>query len=78
MENDRFENTKRVKQNEFGVFIVERNWDKEEVWKAIHELSDIRAGYNLFDDKEIDKYHACSLAIIALREVIGEPLKELF
>ncbi len=48
------------------------HWNKEEVWEAIHELSDIRAGYNLFDEEESGKYHACSLAIKALREVIGE------
>lgn len=49
------------------------NWDKEEVWAAIHELSDIRATYNLFNAKQRPKYHACSLAIEALREVINEP-----
>lgn len=48
-------------------------WDKEEVWEAIHELSDIRARYNLFNPKQRPKYHACSLAIQALREVINEP-----
>lgn len=47
-------------------------WDTDEVWEAIHELSDIRSGYNLFDAKENSKYYACSLAIAALREVIGE------
>ena len=51
---------------------VEEIWDREEVWNAIHELSDIRAGYNCFDDKENGKYHTCSLAIKALREVIKE------
>lgn len=55
--------------------VVMENWDKEEVWEAIHELSDIRAGYNLFDAEERPKYHACSLAIKALREVIDEPIK---
>jgi len=47
-------------------------WNNEEVWEAIHELSDIRANYSLFDDKESGKYHACCLAIKALREIIGE------
>jgi hypothetical protein len=56
-----------------GGFIME-TWDKEEVWEAIHELSDIRAGYNLFDAEESRKYHSCSLAIKALREVIDEPV----
>ena len=53
------------------------NWDKEEVWDAIHELSDIRAKYNLFDAEERPKYHACSLAIKALREVINEPCEPI-
>lgn len=48
------------------------DWDKEEVWDAIYELSDIRAGYSVFDKEEQKKYHACSLAIKALRELIGE------
>lgn len=52
------------------------SWDKEEVWKAIHELSDIRAKYSLFDEEESGKYHACSLGIKALREVIGDPITE--
>ena len=51
---------------------VKVNWNREEVWEAIRELSDIRAAYSLFDDEGRDKYHACSLGIKALREVIGE------
>lgn len=51
----------------------EEDYDPQgEVWDAIHELSDIRARFNLFDDEEWKKYHACSLAIKALRKVIGE------
>ena len=50
----------------------ETYWDKEEVWDAIHELSDIRAQHSVFDSKGRAKYHALSLAIKALREVIGE------
>ena len=72
MDNYTFEKLKRIANDEFNVSIVESDWNKEEVWNAIHELSDIRAGYNLFDDKELDKYHACSLAIKALREAIKE------
>lgn len=53
------------------------NWDREEVWEAIHELSDIRARYNLFNPKQRPKYHACSLAIKALREVINEPCEPI-
>ncbi len=48
--------------------------DRDEVWDAIRELSDIRAKYNLFNPKESPKYHACALGIWALREVIGEPI----
>lgn len=47
------------------------NYNSDEIWSAIHELSDIRAQYSLFDEKEKQKYHACSLAIKALREMIG-------
>jgi hypothetical protein len=48
------------------------DWDKEEVWDAIWTLSNLRAQYSVFDKKGREKYHACSLAIKALREVIGE------
>lgn len=50
------------------------NWNKDEVWAAISEISDIRGIYSLFNIKERNKYHACCLAIQALREVIGESL----
>lgn len=43
------------------------NLDKSEVWDAIHLLSDIRAQYDVFDKAEHEKYHACSLAIQALK-----------
>ena len=78
MADDRFERFKQMAKNEFGVSVVKADWNKAEVWDAIHELSDIRAGYNLFDDEELPKYHACSLAIKALREVVGEPIKDRF
>jgi hypothetical protein len=48
------------------------NWDKEEVWEAIHTISDVRAGFSIFAKEECSVYHAFSLAIKALREVIGE------
>lgn len=51
------------------------NWNREEVWDAIHVLSDIRAGYSLFDDEERSKHHACCLAIQALRKAIGESIR---
>ena len=47
-------------------------WNKEEVWIAIHKLSDIRSGFSVFAKEERSTYHALSLAIKALREVIGE------
>lgn len=47
-------------------------WDEAEVWEAIWALSDLRAQYSLFDKKGREKYHALSLAIKALREVIGK------
>ena len=68
---DRFDEMEELSKSLFGEI-----WDSEEVWDAIHELSDIRAGYNLFDENEVGKYYACSLAIKALRKVIEEPIKE--
>lgn len=50
-------------------------YDRNEVWEAVQEISDIRGRYNLFSPKERPKYHACSLAIRALRDVIGEPVE---
>ncbi len=76
MKDGAFERFQQMAKDEFGVSVVKKDWNREEVWDAIHELSDIRAGYNLFDDKEWGSYHACSLAIKALREVIGEPINE--
>lgn len=43
----------------------------DEIFDVIHELSDIRAQYNLFDREGKRKYHACSLAIRALRSMAG-------
>ena len=50
---------------------VAGNYTKKEIWDAIHTLSDIRAGYNLFDPNDAEKYEACSMGILALREVAG-------
>lgn len=48
-------------------------WDEKEVWATISIISSIRAKYSLFKRKQRPKYHACSMAIRALREVIGHP-----
>ena len=52
--------------------VIMETWDKEEAWEAIHKLSDMRAGFNMFVKEERSVYHALSLAIKALREAIGE------
>lgn len=49
-----------------------KTWNKEEVWKAIHKLSDLRDGLKIFIKEEHYICDACNLAIAALREVIGE------
>lgn len=57
-----------------GVWLAmhpEDGKDEIEIWQAIHELSDIRAGYNLFDEDEEKKYRSCSLAIKALRDSLS-------
>lgn len=64
-----FESLLNVLQTMYGEA---RSFDKKEAWDAIHELSDMRAGYSLFNKEEREKYHACSLAIKALREAIKE------
>lgn len=50
---------------------VTGNHTEKEILDAIHTLSDIRAGYNLFDPNDVEKYEACSMGILALREVAG-------
>lgn len=50
---------------------VMENHTVKEVWDAIHTLSDIRAGLNCFDENDVKKYEACSMGILALREVSG-------
>ena len=50
---------------------VMENHTVKEVLNAIHTLSDIRAGYNLFDSNDVERYEACSMGILALREVAG-------
>lgn len=47
---------------------TEDSGDSEDLWDVIAELSEIRAGYNLFSDKERAKYHALTVAINKLRE----------
>jgi hypothetical protein len=49
-------------------------WDEEEVWDAISVISSIRAKCSVFKREQRSKYHACSMAIRALREVIGDPV----
>lgn len=50
---------------------VVENHTMKEVWDAIHTLSDIRAGLNCFDPNDVERYEACSMGILALREVAG-------
>lgn len=50
---------------------VMENHTIKEVWDAIHTLSDIRAGLNCFDPNDVEEYEACSMGILALREVAG-------
>ena len=49
---------------------MEESYTNVQIWNAIHELSDIRAGYNIFDKKDMSKYEACSLGIRALRSML--------
>ena len=71
MNDNEFERLRQIAKDEFDIAVIRADWNEEEVWRAIRELSDIRAGYNLFDAQEVHKYHALSLAIKALRKIIG-------
>ena len=50
--------------------------DVKEIWEIISQISDIRSRFNVFDNEERKLYMNCSLAIKALRVVIGEPVEE--
>lgn len=54
---------------------MDESYTNEQIWDAIHEVSDIRAGYNLFDEKDVGKYEACSLSIWALRKMLKDEKK---
>ena len=45
---------------------------KDEIWDVIHELSDIRAQYSVWNGTadEQRKYRACSIGITVLRSLI--------
>ncbi len=43
--------------------------NEDKIWDIIHQISDVRGSYSCFDGT--DKYHNCSLAIQALRAVMG-------
>lgn len=46
-------------------------YTEEEVWNAIHTLSDMRAEFNCFDENDVRKYEACSMGIDALRMLVN-------
>lgn len=46
-------------------------YTEEEVWNAIHTLSDMRARFNCFDENDVRKYEACSMGIVALRTLVN-------
>lgn len=49
---------------------MEESYTNVQIWHAIHELSDIRAKYNISNEKDLLKYEACSLGIQALRKML--------
>lgn len=46
-------------------------YTENELWNVISELSDIRAGYSLFDAEGYPRHHACGVAIEAIRTIMG-------
>lgn len=68
-------NCQNKKKTDFKIRLRRINmeqWDEEEVWDAISVISSIRAKCSVFKREQRSKYHACSMAIRALREVIGD------
>ena len=62
----------KIKKTDFKIRLRRINmeqWDEEEVWDAISVISSIRAKCSVFKREQRSKYHACSMAIRALREV---------
>lgn len=51
-------------------------YTENELWEVISTLSDMRAGYNLFDAEEYPKHHACGVAINAIRTIMGVSASE--
>lgn len=49
---------------------------ENELWEVISILSDIRAGYSIFDAEEHPKYRACKVAIDAIRTIMGADADE--
>ena len=49
---------------------MEESYTNVQIWNAIHELSDIRARYDISNEKDLLKYEACSLGIQALRKML--------
>lgn len=46
--------------------------DRNEIWETIYTLSEIRSQYDIFNSTaEQKRYHACSVAIKALRHMLG-------
>lgn len=51
-------------------------YTENELWEIISTLSDIRAGYSIFDAEEHPKYHACRVAIDAIRTIMEVDVDE--
>lgn len=49
---------------------MEESYTNVQIWHAIHELSNIRARYDISNEKDLLKYEACSLGIQALRKML--------
>lgn len=49
---------------------MEELYTNVQIWDAIHELSDIRARYDISNENDLLKYKACSLGIKALKKML--------
>lgn len=50
---------------------------RDELWKVIRTLSEIRAGFDCSNRSDVEKYYSCSVAMDVLRDVAAKIFDEV-
>lgn len=45
---------------------------RDELWKVIRTLSEIRAGFDCNNSNDVERYYSCSVAMDVLRDVANK------